>query len=59
MVKGAMNFEFGKENSKIKALEAGAVIEAFPVAIPIMAFNPEQNLFVTFYINFHLGKRYN
>lgn len=58
-VKGGLNFEFGKENSRIKALEAGAVLEAFPVAIPIMAFNPAQNLFVTFYINFHLGKRYN
>jgi hypothetical protein len=59
MGKGALNFEFGNENAKIKALEAGVVLEAFPIAIPIMAFNPSQNLFFTFYINFHLGKRYN
>jgi hypothetical protein len=54
-----LNFEFGEYNSKIRALEAGTNIEFFPVSIPIMAFNPEQNFFITFYINFHLGKRYN
>lgn len=54
-----LNFEFGKYNSKIRALEAGATLEYFPIAIPIMAFNPEQNFFVTLYLNFHIGKRYN
>ena len=58
-LKGGLNFEFGVDNDKIRALEAGGVLELFPVAIPIMAFNPPQNVFVTFYINFHLGKRYN
>lgn len=57
--KAGLNFEFGALNSKIRALEAGGVFEYFPVAIPIMAFNPAQNFFVTFYINFSLGKRYN
>ena len=58
-LKGGMNFEFGSENTKIRALEAGAVLELYPMAIPIMAFNPAQNVFLTFYINFHMGKRYN
>ena len=57
--KAGLNFEFGKLNSKIRALEAGGVFEFFPKAIPIMAFNPAQNFFMTFYINFSLGKRYN
>jgi hypothetical protein len=57
--KAGLNFEFGALNSKIRALEAGAVFEYFPVAIPIMAFNPAQNAFITFYLNFSLGKRYN
>jgi hypothetical protein len=57
--KAGLNFEFGTLNSKIRALEAGAVFEYFPVAIPIMAYNPAQNLILTFYINFSLGKRYN
>jgi hypothetical protein len=54
-----LNFEFGKLNSKIRALEGGAVLEYFPIAIPIMAFNPEQNFFPTVYLNFQIGKRYN
>jgi hypothetical protein len=58
-LKGGLNFEFGNLNSKIRALEVGAVAEAFPKAIPIMAYNPAQNFFFTFYLNFSLGKRYN
>lgn len=57
--KAGLNFEFGALNSKIRALEAGAVFEYFPLAIPIMAENPAQNFFLTFYINFSLGKRHN
>lgn len=58
-VKSGLNFEFGTLNSKIRALEAGMVFEYFPSAIPIMAYNPAQNLIFTFYLNFSLGKRYN
>lgn len=54
-----LNFEFGKQNSKIRALEGGVNLEYFPIAIPIMAYNPAQNFFPTVYLNFHLGKRYN
>jgi len=57
--KAGLNFEFGALNSKIRALEAGGVVEYFPIAIPIMAFNPAQNFLVTFYLNFSFGKRYN
>jgi len=59
MAKAGLNFEFGKLNSKIRALEAGGTVEYFPVAIPIMAFNPEMSLVFTLYLNFSLGKRYN
>lgn len=57
--KAALNFEFGTLNSKIRALEVGGVIDFFPIAVPIMAYNPEQNFFLTFYLNFSLGKRFN
>lgn len=57
--KAGLNFEFGNLNSKIRALEAGGAVEYFPIAIPIMAFNPAQSLIFTFYLNFSLGKRYN
>jgi hypothetical protein len=54
-----LNFEFGVQNSKIRALEGGVTLEYFPQAIPIMAYNPAQNFFPTVYLNFHLGKRHN
>lgn len=55
----ALNFEFGQYNSKLRALEAGTIVEFFPIPIPIMAYNPSSNLFVTFFISFQIGKRYN
>jgi len=57
--KGALNFEFGRNNTRLKALEAGAVVEYLPIPVPIMAYNPQQSLFITFYLSFHMGKRFN
>ncbi len=57
--RGGLNFEFGTLNSKIRSLEVGGVVEYFPIPIPIMASNPENSFFLTFYLNFSLGKRYN
>lgn len=57
--KFGVNFEFGIFKSKISALEIGTVIDFFPKAIPIMAFNKSKNLFVTIYLSINFGKRYN
>lgn len=57
--KAGLNFEFGVIDTKIKAFEAGIIGEFFPMEIPIMAFNPAQNFFLTFYLSFQFGKRYN
>jgi hypothetical protein len=53
-----LNFEFGEYNSSIKAIELGAVLDYYPIPVEIMAYNPEQALFLTFYLEFSLGKRY-
>ncbi|HSG67070.1 MAG TPA: hypothetical protein VK994_00090 [Bacteroidales bacterium] len=53
-----LNFEFGEYNSSIKAVEVGANLDYYPIPIEIMAFNPKQSLFLTFYLNFSFGKRY-
>ncbi|MCD4747087.1 MAG: hypothetical protein K8R58_12390 [Bacteroidales bacterium] len=53
------DFEFGVYNTKIKSLEVGAIIDFFPQAVPIMAFNENENYFLTFFICFSFGKRYN
>jgi len=57
--KFGFNFEFGEYNSRIKSLEVGGILEFFPIGIPIMAFQDEQEIFPTLYLTFSLGKRYN
>lgn len=57
--KVGLNFEFGQLNTKINALEVGGIFEVFPIAIPIMAYNPAQRFILTFYLNYSFGKRYN
>jgi len=53
------NFEYGTFNQSIKAIEVGATIDVFPIAIPVMAFNDPNHFFVNVYISFNFGKRYN
>jgi len=57
--KTGLDFEFGSTNKMISSLEVGATLDYSPVAIPIMALNPEQNLFLTLYVSVMFGKRYN
>jgi len=54
-----LNFEYGDWNKSIKALEAGIILDYYPKAIPIMAYNDDINLFLSFYISFNFGKRFN
>lgn len=58
-IKGGFNFEFSALNDRIKALEAGFTLDVFPQKVPIMAFKDAELFFVTGYLSFHFGKRYN
>jgi hypothetical protein len=58
-VKGGLEFEFGTKNTRINSLEAGGIFDFSPIAIPIMAYNPKQNFFLTLYLSISLGKRHN
>jgi hypothetical protein len=57
--KGGFNFEFSAANDQIKAIEIGTTIDIFPQRVPIMAFKDPALLFITGYLSFHFGKRYN
>lgn len=57
--KGGFNFEFSALNDRIKALEAGVAIDIFPKPVPIMAFKDPNYFFITGYLSFSFGKRYN
>jgi hypothetical protein len=58
-VKTGLEFEIGNLNKKPKALETGAQLDFSPIGIPIMALNPPQRVFLTLYVSFSFGKRYN
>jgi hypothetical protein len=57
--KAGLNFEFGDYNTRIKALEAGILVEGYPLPIPIMAFEDPHYFFLNFYLSFSFGKRFN
>lgn len=57
--RGGLEFEFGNKNKRPKALEVGACLDYTPIGISIMAYNPKQSLFLTIYLSFTFGKRYN
>lgn len=57
-LKTGLNFEFGVNNTKIKALEIGAAIDILPTGLTIM-YSEDKIVFPTAYISFSLGKRYN
>ncbi|MHC1707220.1 MAG: hypothetical protein AB9842_06815 [Bacteroidales bacterium] len=57
--KFGFQFDFGVDNDRVKALETGIVVDAYPDGVKIMAFNDPKNLFITFYLSLNLGKRYN
>jgi hypothetical protein len=54
-----LDFDYGAYSTKVKSLEIGAQIDIFPNPVPIMAFNDPNYFFLTFYLNFNFGKRYN
>lgn len=55
----AFNFEFGDYDTSIRALEAGLTIDAYYDKIPIMAYSKNKNIFISLYISFSFGKRFN
>jgi len=54
-----LDFDYGVYRTKVKSLEVGAILDVFPIPIEIMAFNDPNYFFLTLYLNFNFGKRYN
>ena len=54
-----LDFDYAVYRTKLKSLQIGAILDVFPRPVPIMAFNDADYYFLTFYINFNFGKRYN
>lgn len=50
--------EFGTINQNTKLVEVGAVLDAFAKKVPIMANQKSDQFFLTLYLSFGIGKRY-
>ena len=61
-VKFAFNFEYSTEKDGLKGMETGVVLDAYPKPVPIMAeeiIGQNRQFFVSFYLNFFIGRKYN
>ncbi len=58
-IKTGLGIDFGTINQKPKTVEVGAVLDLFAKPVPIMAFKDANQFFLTLYVSFGIGKRYN
>lgn len=54
----ALSFEYGDRYNSVKAIETGAVVDVYPYAIPMMAYNKKQEVLISLYIKFIWGKKW-
>lgn len=54
-----LNFEFGKEQTKVRALEMGATVDIIPGGVAIMSGQKNTVFYPTLYLAFSIGKRFN
>ena len=57
--KAGLSVDFGTLNQRPKIIEAGVAFDLFPKGIPMMAFRDPNQFFMTLYLSFGIGKRYN
>jgi hypothetical protein len=57
--KAGFSFDFSRQNEKISAVELGASLDVFPSGVPIMAFRNPERYFLTLFLGYYFGKRYN
>jgi hypothetical protein len=54
----ALSFEYADRYNGLKAIETGAVVDIYPRVIPIMAYNKNQQVFVSIYLKIIWGKKW-
>ncbi len=65
--RAGLNFDFAKSDAKVRSLECGAMLEAYPLGVSLMADLGDKTVwkeiqkraFLLFYISFNMGKKYN
>jgi hypothetical protein len=54
----ALSFEYADRFNALKAIETGVVVDVYPKAIPMMAFNKNQEVLFSLYLKFIMGKKW-
>lgn len=57
--KTGFSFDFSKSRTRINAVNVGAVAEYYPLGISIMDSERRKMVFLTFYVSYNWGSRYN
>ena len=52
-----LSFEYGHKPELVRSLDVGVIGDVFLKKVPIMAFDNNNNYFITFFISAHFGKR--
>lgn len=56
--KFALSFDYADRYNGVKAVETGVVVDVYPRVIPIMAFNKNQQVFISLFLKFSWGKKW-
>jgi len=57
-IKSGLHFEIGKQETDIRSVEVGFNLDLYPKHIPLVAFEKNKNFFLTLYLSYCFGKRY-
>lgn len=52
-----LSFEYGNKVEYVRTLDVGVIGDIYLKEVPIMAFDANNNYFITFFVSLHFGKR--
>jgi hypothetical protein len=55
--KAGLNFEYSSYREEVRAVEVGLSLDAYPRAVPVMAFNKANYFMLSMFINYQIGAR--
>lgn len=58
-IKGGMDLEIGASKARAQSIAVGGMVEYFPQGVRLMANNPTDYVFLTLFLSYHWGSRFN
>ena len=53
-----LSFEYAPYTNLIRAIETGVSVEYYPKALPLMAYNPAENIIISLHVGFVFGRKW-